>query len=207
MNVKTKKNAGYSIIELLIAMTIMLVLMGIVSTLFARSLGTRDRESRKTDALTSAQAALNVMSHEIANSGFGLTYNGIVAEDSGINQLHFRSNFVNIDLETKSPGEDVTYYYEATTDSIVRYDPNAPTGIPKTSAIISKISKVTFLYFNYSGSNSTPTTTTTPTINTGRVRITISVQLEEVQGQPTGQSVSFTSDVTLRNSNYMLNQY
>ncbi len=204
MNPKTKKNAGYSILELMIAMTIMLGLMGIVSTLFAKSIGTRDRESRKTDALTSAQAALNVMSHEIANSGFGLTYNGIVVADSNSNQLHFRSNFVNGDLQTKSPGEDITYYYEATTDSIVRYDRNSN---PTTSAIINKISQVTFQYFNYAGTNSTPTITSVPTTNTGRVRITISVQLEAVQGQPRGQSVSFTSDVTLRNSNYMLNQY
>ncbi len=70
--VKKKKSSGFSLIELMIAMTITLVLLGLVSTLFARSLGIRSRESRKTDALTSAQAALNVMSREISNSGFGL---------------------------------------------------------------------------------------------------------------------------------------
>ncbi len=204
MKAKNKMNGGFSILELMLAMTIMLVVLGIVTTLFATSLGTRERESRKTDALASAQAALNVMSHEIANSGFGLTYNGIVAGDSSENQLHFRSNFINTDSQTSSPGEDVTYYYESTTDSIVRYDPN---DTPTTSAIINKISNVSFRYFDYAGSNSNPVESNTPSSHTGRIRITITVQLEEIQGQPENQTVQFTSDVTLRNSNYMLNQY
>ncbi len=201
---KEKNNKGFSLIELLIAMTLTLVLLGIVSTLFARSLGMRERESRKADALVSAQAALSVMSHEIANSGYGLTSNGIVVGDSNNSQLHFRTNVVNLNLNTNSPGEDITYYFDGTTESIVRYDPN---DTPTTSAIINKISNVTFRYFDYVGSSSAPTESNNPTNNTGRVRITITVQLEPVQGQPSNQTVTFTSDVTLRNSNYMLNQY
>jgi prepilin-type N-terminal cleavage/methylation domain-containing protein len=204
MKFKNKNNAGFSMLELMIAMTIMLVLLGIVTTLFSKALGTRERESRKTDALTAAQAALNVMSREIANSGFGLTYNGIVTGDSNSERLHFRSNIVNSDLLTNSPGEDITFYFDSDSKSIVRYDPN---GTPKTSAIVNKISDVTFQYFDYFGSNSTPTAGNNPTTHTGRIRITIWVELEEVQGQSTNQSVEFVTDVTLRNSDYMLNQY
>ena len=69
---KRKGQLGFSLMEMMIAMAIMMVLMGIVSTLLSRSLGVRARESQRTDALTSAQAALNVMSREIANSGFGI---------------------------------------------------------------------------------------------------------------------------------------
>jgi prepilin-type N-terminal cleavage/methylation domain-containing protein len=215
---KEKQNAGFSLVELLIAMTVMLVLLGVVSTLFSRAISIRARESRRTDALTSAQAALNVMSREIANSGFGLYANadsklplsGIVIADSNVNKIHFRANLENTkDPVTNtnpisSPGEDITYFFDAVTDSIVRYDPNDP---KPTSVIINRISNVNFDYFNYSGSNSTPTSTTTPTANTGRVRITVTVNLEPVQGQPSNQSVQFSSDVTLRNSSYMLNQY
>jgi prepilin-type N-terminal cleavage/methylation domain-containing protein len=199
-----KDNKGFSLIELIIAMTLTLILLGLVSTLFARSLGTREREGRKADALTAAQAALSVMSREIGNSGYGLTSNGIVWEDSSASQIHFRTNVVNADLSTNSPGEDITYFFDAATESIVRFDPNDS---PTTSAIINRISSVSYQYFDYQGNISTPTESTTPSNNTGRVRITITVQLDEVQGQPTGQTVSFTSDVTLRNSNYMLNQY
>ncbi len=223
---RTNKSAGFSLIELVMAMAIMLVLLGLVSTLFSRALSIRARESRRTDALTSAQAALNVMSREIANSGFGLyvdsitkkPLNGIVIADSNANKIHFRSNLVNIKTsptndDISKPGEDITYFFDSVTDSIVRYDAhavlNTATNIymPQTSVIINRISNVNFDYFNYSGSVSTPTSTTTPTANTGRVRITVTVNLEPVQGQPSNQTVTFTSDVTLRNSSYMLNQY
>jgi len=202
--VKNTNNKGFSLAELMIAMAITLILMGLATTLFAGALGIRSRESRKTDALTSARAALSAISREISNSGYGLTNNGIVTADSGTQKIHFRANLSNEDYTTNSDGEDVTYFFDSTTQSIVRYDPNTT---PKTSVIVNRISNVTFSYFNYTPANSTPTETTTPTTNTGRVRITVNVQLEPVVGQPNNQTVTFTSDVTLRNSTYMLNQY
>ena len=198
------KNKGFSLLELLISMTIVLVMMGVATTLFGGALGTRRREGRKTDALTAARAALNIIAREIGNSGYGLTTNGVVTADSGAQRMHFRANLSNEDYTTDSIGEDITYFYDSATQSIVRYDPN---NSPTTSVVVNRISTVNFQYFDYVGSSSTPTTATTPTNNTGRVRITITVQLEEVQGQPRNQTVTFTSDVTLRNSTYMLNQY
>ncbi len=200
----TKHDKGFSLIELIIAMSITLILMGLATTLFAGALGTRTRESRKTDALTSARAALSAISREISNSGYGLTTNGIVTADSGAQKIHFRANLENEDYTTDGIGEDVTYFFDSATQSIVRYDPN---NTPTTSVVVNRISNVTFSYFDYVGNSSTPTTSTTPTNNTGRVRITVTVRLEEVVGQPRNQTVTFTSDVTLRNSTYMLNQY
>lgn len=210
--------------ELMIAMVVMLVLMGIVSTLLSRSLSVRARERQRTDALTSAQAALNVLSREISNSGFGLAVpgdprianNGIVAADSNSHQIHVRSNFNNVGphpaptgtphtvLSTLDPGEDLTFFYDAATKSIVRYDPN---DTPTTSAIVNKVSNVSFRYFDYVGINSTGVEVTTPTNNTGRVEITVNVDLDPVYGQPNPSNVRFTSQVTLRNSKYMLQQY
>src|SRR5690606_9287593 len=216
---KLKKQAGFSLMELLIAMVVMLMLLGIVSTLLSRSVGVRARESRRTDALTSAQAALNVMSREIANSGYGIfdnsvtriANNGLILADSNANQIHFRANITNtgpqddpIALQTSDPGEDITYFFDPTTDSIVRFDPNDN---PQVSVVVNRISNVTFEYYNYEGSNSTPTVTSVPTLDTGRVRINVTVQMDPVVGQPDNQQVSFTSEVTLRNSNYMLRQY
>ena len=220
--IKKSNERGFSLLELLIAMVMMLILMGIVSMLLSRSLSVRARERSRTDALTSAQAALNVLSREIANSGFGLAIqgdprvasNGIVAADSNGSQIHIRSNFNNVGphaaptnatvLRTLDPGEDITYFYDATTKSILRYDPN---NTPTTSSIVNRISSVSFRYYDYVGTNSTGTLVTTPTINTGRVNITVNVNLDPVYGQPNPSSVIFTSDVTLRNSKYMLQQY
>lgn len=195
---------GFSLLELLIAMTITLLLLGITTSLFSSSMSIRARESAKTDALTSAQAALNVMSREIANAGYGLKDNGIVVADSDSDQLHIRSNWNNADLTTTTAGEDITYYYDPVTQSIVRFDVNAGR---TTSAVVNGISSVNFQYFDYSGSSSNSTLVVTPSDNTGRVRITVTVNLPDVQGQPTGQSVTYTSDVALRNAVYMRNQY
>jgi prepilin-type N-terminal cleavage/methylation domain len=221
MKVKTNNNEkGFSLAELMIAMVIMLVMMGIASALFSRAIGVRARESRKADALTSAQAALNVLSREIANSGFGLgangaSNNGIVLADSNANQIHVRANITNVVPytslpevgATSDPGEDITYFFDATTKSIVRYDAHPPAGFSATSVVVNKISNVTFDYFNYAAGSSTATQTVAPTATTGRVRITVIVTLDPVNGQPSNQTVKFTSDVTLRNASSMLQQY
>lgn len=207
MNTK-RNNLGFTLVEMLIAMTVLLLVLGLVASLFSRSLSIRQRESSRTDALTSAQAALNVISREIANSGYGLINNGIVISDSNQQKFHFLSNIKNTNSITTDSGEDVTYFFDSTTSSILRYDANGNgAGSPQTSIIINRISNVNFLYFDYTGSNSAPTSSFTPTINTGRVRVTITVSLEDVQGQPKNQSVVLTSDVTLRNSDYMLQNY
>lgn len=207
-----KKSQGFSLLELLVATAITLILLGLATTLFARALGTRTRESRKTDALTSARAALNIISREISNSGYGLTNNGVVTADSNAGRMHFRANLTNTNNCVTEDGEDVTYFFDAANQSIVRYvryatTPCGTTYTTATSVVVNRISNVTFSYFDYIGSNSTPTQSTTPTANTGRVRITVTVRLEDVEGQPDNQTVVFTSDVTLRNSPYMLNQY
>lgn len=228
---KFKNDQGFSLIELLIAMVVTLILLGITAGLFSSAMGTRARESRRTDALTSARAAINVISREIANSGYGMAskddtlytpINGIVVADSNSNRIHFRSNVVNANGCTNDRGEDVTYFFDDETNSIVRHErfandpvtnnPCSSTAVAETetSVVVNRISNITFRYFNYAGRNSTPLEpngTATPTANTCRVRITVEVELENVQGQPDDQRITFVSDVTLRNSEYMLNQY
>lgn len=221
-----KGTAGFSLVELLITMTIMLIALSIVSMVMSRAFSVRARESRTSDALSSAQAAISVMSREISNSGFGLynnptdrvADNGIVIADSSANKIRVRSNLANAGgtasspgpstLILNEPGEDVAYFFDNATDSIVRYDPNAlGVGVPQTSVVVNKISNVTFEYYNYAGGTSASTLVTTPTADTGRVRIVVDVVLEPVAGQPDNQRVTFASDVTLRNNNYMLSQY
>lgn len=204
---RSNLQSGFSIIEMIVTMTIMLVIVGTVMTLFSRSLNTKRRESSRTDALTASQAALNVMSREIANSGYGTITNGLMS-DSTADRLHFVSNHVNTNDNLLQPGENVTYYFEPSTQSILRYDANGSgPGTPMTSIIINQISRVDYKYFNYTGSNALPTETNVPTADTGRVRIKLTVNLEDIVGQVKGDKVVLTSDVTLRNSLYMLNNY
>jgi len=205
---KLANSSGFSSIELIIAMVIMLSIMGVVSSLFSKALTTRLRESSRTDALTSAQAALNVISREISNSGYGLTGNGIVLADSDPGKLHFLSNIINTNEIFTDPAENLTFYYDPVTKSILRYDRNGDgAGRPQTSIIVNRISSLSFLYWDYDGTNPPVGPNLTPSINTSRVRVTVGVSLEQVVGQANPQSVTLVSDVTLRNSDFMLRQY
>lgn len=196
---------GFSLIELIFSMVLTLVILGIAVTTFSSALGSRERESSKTDAITSTQAALNIMSREIGNSGYGLNTNGVVVGDSSIKRFHIRSNVVNNDSTTDDPGEDITFYWDSASQSIVRYDANLP-GIIKTSGIINRISDVDFTYYNYDPVTGA-VTEGAASANTGRVKITLKVTLPPVQGQPSGQSVRVISDITLRNNTYLLSKY
>lgn len=199
---KTSRQSGFSLVELIVSAVITLIILGVAVTVFSAALGRRARESSRTDAITSAQAALNIMSREIGNAGYGLSDNGVVT-DSTATMLHIRSNVVNTNSTTTDPGEDVVFYLDGngTNQSVVRHDNN--TG--ETSGIINRISSVSFAYANYT--NTGPATIGAAGPDTGKITITLTVILENVQGQPTNQTVTISSDVTLRNSAYMRGQY
>jgi len=203
----TCTESGFTLIELLVSLLMTLIILGVAVATFSSALGSREREASKVDALASAQAAINVMSREIGNSGYGLTYNGIVLADSDATHLRMRSNVGNNDLQTGASGEDITFFYDSETQSVVRADRN--TGF--ASGVINRVSHVEFDYFNYVSDPTTglPVITegATPTSTTARVNIKLTVELPDVQGQPSNQRVTLNSDITLRNATYMRNQY
>ena len=194
--------SGFSMVELITALTVSLIILGAVVLSFSSAMRTRERQSSRTDAITSTQAAINIVSREISNSGYGLTTNGIVVADSGQKKIHFRSNLFNTDWSTGSAGEDITIFYDATSQSVLRFDAN--TGV--TSGVINRVSDVDFMYYNNSYSGETGPYTT-PSANTTRVNIKLKVLLPNVVSQPASQETVFVSDVTLRNAPYMLSQY
>lgn len=202
--------SGYTMVELMLSLGISLIIFGAAVGAFTGALNGREYQTARTDAIVSAQAAINIMSREIGNSGYGLLNNGIVLADSNATRLHFRTNVDNSDYSTTDPNEDVTFFCDSCDSnggSVVRYD--AANG-GATSGIINKVSRVQFQYWDYNDITHAVTGPfSAPTLNTGRVTITLTVIINTVQGQPTGDSanVTVTSDVTLRNSPYMLNRY
>ena len=117
-----KKNteAGFSLLELVVALVITMALMTAAATLLANALRMRTRENQKSDALADTQRAINIMSREIANTGFNMTNNGIVAADSGLNSIRIRANLNKYDYDPsvtaesraniQDAGEDITYF-------------------------------------------------------------------------------------------------
>lgn len=123
--------SGFSLLELIIGMGVTLVIMGIAMTLVAGAFNIRARENQRSDALLDAQRALNYMSRDIANSGFGLRNNGIVEAESGLSAIRLRANLNAFSGQTTSRftsdvDEDVQYQLIADTDNsyIVRLDIN-----------------------------------------------------------------------------------
>lgn len=201
---------GFSLIELTIAMAIVLVMMAGASRLLMTSLGARTRENQKSDALADAQRALNIMSREIGNSGFGMDYNGLVAPDChpstatdpNTAQIRVRANVNNVDAAIAQPDEDVTFVYQgAPTRAIVRYD--AVTGT--RTVLAGQIDAMQITYINAAGGTST-LATAAAVRQAERIRITIQVKLEATVGQPASQ-VLLTSEIALRNAPAVINHY
>ncbi len=208
---------GFSLIELLLAMTIALTLLGLTSGLLASSFNVRARENQKTDALADTQRALNIMTREIANTGFGLANNGIVAADSNETAIRVRANLNAFDSQTSSNSisdrnEDVKYsLYAAGADSyIVRLDIGTQN---QTTVLANRVDSLRIRYYparvNYTLSGNCDITSTTPEVtqksNTKYIVMSVCVELTArgAPGSPGYQPASrvqLVSDVYLRNA-------
>jgi len=215
-----KTSGGFSLLELLIAMVITMALMTAASTLLAQALRVRSRENQKSDALADAQRAINIMSREIANTGFNMMGNGIVAADSGATSLRIRSNLNRYDTSATTlsrdsivdENEDIKYFINEAdqTRYLARYDPN---GNGKT-VLANRIDRMTIHYYDQKVTYTAPpggydiTNVSAAPVspeNAKYIVISIAVTLDPV-GQPGAPgyqppySVLLCSDVTLRNT-------
>jgi Tfp pilus assembly protein PilW len=85
--------------------------MGVATVLLSSSFRVRARENQRSAAIADAQRALNIMSREIANAGYGLSSNGIVGGgDSGAASIRVRSD-LDLSGATDGLGEDVKYQF------------------------------------------------------------------------------------------------
>jgi Tfp pilus assembly protein PilW len=209
--------AGFSLIELLLAMTITLTILGLTTGLLASSFNVRARENQKTDALADTQRALNIMTREMANAGFGLSNNGIVAADSNETAIRVRANLNAFDGYTSSNSisdrnEDVKYsLYSAGSDSyIVRLDIGTQN---QTTVLANRVDSLKIRYYpakiNYTlGSNcdiSTASSEVTLKSDTKYIVISVCVELTArgtpgSSGYQPASRVQLVSDVYLRNA-------
>lgn len=219
---ESKREEGFSLIELIIAMSITLVIAGIASTLLGTSFRLRAREDTRSDAVADAQRALNIVSREVANSGFGLIDNGIVPGDTGVSSIRFRANLnaytrdsagnpVSGSGTISEADEDIKYmmYNDDATNRhyLVRYDVILGTGNPRngTTVLANRIDNFDLSFFDSAGNVLNVSADPNAVISAWRVRITVAVTLpaEGTFGSPGYQppsSIQLVSDVVLRNA-------
>ena len=215
-------SGGFSLLELLIAMVITMALMTAASTLLANALRIRSRENQKSDALADTQRALNIMSREIANAGFNMTGNGLVAADSSLNEIRVRANLNRYDYDpsvtddsrnnVEDAGEDITYFINTADNTmyLARHDEYG-TG---STVLANRIDSMNIHYFDQKVTYTAPpagqdiTGASAAEVNPANAKyivIAVSVTLDAIgsPNQPGYQppySVLLCSDVALRNS-------
>ncbi len=196
IEISDANEAGFSLFELLIAMTITLAVMVAASTLLASSLRTRTRENLRSEALAAAQRSLSIMSREIGNSGYGLTDNGIIAADSSASSIRVRAN-LNNDTDVDDIDEDVRFVYQSANKEIVRYDDS--TAASQRSVLGTNITSLSITYLNTTG-------TAVAIGSAERISIEVLVTLPAGPEQPAGE-VRLVSQVALRNAPTTLQQF
>ena len=223
MNTKLHSQRGFSLIELIIAMSVTIVIATIAATLVAQSFRMRAREDARSDAIADAQRALNIVTREIANSGFGLMDNGIVPQDSGTASIRFRANLnaYTVDdfgIPVQGAGlvddrdEDIKYVMynddAANRHYLVRYDAVVGKKLGQregTTVLANRLDSFELKYFDSSGAELNVTANPDAVRNTWKVRLKVGVILP-AQGQPGSPGyqpetvMQLESDAVLRNA-------
>jgi type II secretory pathway pseudopilin PulG len=222
MNTKLQSQRGFSLIELIIAMSVTIVIATIAATLVAQSFRMRAREDARSDAIADAHRALNIVAREIANSGFGLVDNGIVPGDTGSGSIRFRANLnaytrdgagnaVSGSGSVSDRDEDIKYtmYNDdaANRHYLVRYDAilGAVNQREGTTVLANRLDSFQLQYFNSTGTELNVTADPSAVITAWKVRITVGVILP-AEGQPNSpgyqpqSTLNLVSDVVLRNA-------
>lgn len=222
MDQKTRKgDGGFSLLELIIAMSLTIVMLGIAATALTTGFRIREREESVTDAVADAQRALNIMSREIANSGFNLSTNGIVPGDSDSTSIRVRSNLNKYDTtageanrnDVIDPGEDLKYFVNVAnnTEYLVRHD-EFSTGI-KTTVLANRMDSLRLHYFaqkvTYGTADCDITGASAGEVTPDNARYVVvalcvripAAGVPNTAGYQPASNVLLVSDVTLRNSN------
>jgi type II secretory pathway pseudopilin PulG len=166
MNTQRANNqAGFSLLELILAMGITITIMGLSSTLLASGFRMRSREDRKSDAIADVQRALNIITREIGNAGLkvpsglsAVASNGIVTDDSDSSSVRIVSNLNGIpdpangyaeDSDVDDADEDLKFLMYVDADLgqryIVRYERN---GTNQTTVLANRIDSLVFRYYD-----------------------------------------------------------
>lgn len=184
--------AGMSLVEMLITMTILAVVCVVVTTIFINSSRLQSRTARRAEVQMSSRQGLSLLTTELRQAGadpfdppIGLV--GLVTANA--TQIRIRAD-LNGDgaLQTTEPSEDVTYSYDGTAKTITR-NPGAGAAV-----LVPNVTGLTFTYYNAAGTALTPLPLSAA--NAALVR-TVGVSITSQDRD--SKSITLTTRIALRN--------
>jgi len=183
------KNSGFTMVELLAAILISgIVIAGLYSVFISQQVAFSAQE-QITEMVQNVRAAMDLMTREVRLAGYknsAVTFDGIATAQAS--RIRILAD-LNGDGDTLDDQEDITYFYDASTQQILRNSVSLP--------VADHITNLSFIYTLVDG------TTTSSPANLGEIRkvnITITARTAH-QGLGTGgyRTITLTSDVTPRN--------
>jgi len=173
MNYYYKNNErGFSLVELLIAMTIGLIILTALSSTFLMQRKIYDVQEQVAEMVQNARAAMDMMSREIRMGGYDPTDAGFDGITYDAHQLQIQANIdddediINAD-GSYDENENITYtYYDE--NSAYPYQIKRKTGNGNFVSFAENIEAFTFNYLDSSGN----ATTTTSDIRQIKITIT-----------------------------------
>ena len=203
---RTNSSAGFSLLELMVALGVTMVIMVAAARMLAMSLTVRTRENQRTEAIADVQRALQLMTREIGNAGLGLTSNGIICDDPDetvFGEIRVRSNlnaFSEGTPDTSDTDEDVVYSLitDATVTPAQRLISRQDVNTGQISQLANRVDSLQFEFLKSDG-----TAAATPG-EAAKIRMTVTVTLPAVGTRGTGgyqppSRMQLVSEATLRN--------
>jgi len=185
---------GFSLIELMAAITISAIVLGAITATFISQIRSYDAQEQINGMQQAARAAMVMITREVRMAGYNtnttLTFDGITYDTT---QIRVQAN-LNGDADTGDADEDIIYAYDPVDDVITR-----ETG-GSTNTLVENIEDFTFPYLNESGGAAT----TSGEIQQIQVTITARTAKIDPNYTPNGgyRTYTLTSLITPRNLAY-----
>jgi type IV pilus assembly protein PilW len=141
-----RNSAGFTLVELLVSLTIFAVVTGVLTTVLVSANRTHRQTTHRAEIQAASRQALSLLTAELAQAGADprippVGIPGIVAADSA--SLRVRAD-LNADgtIQTTEPSEDITYTYNAGAGTLLR---NPGSG---AAVVLQNVTGMRFTYFD-----------------------------------------------------------
>lgn len=120
--VRLRGHQGLTLVEMMMAMLIFGIVMGVVTNVFFTTNGLYSRTSQRAAQQMGSRAALTVMTEELRRAGADPEATGLVGlVRANTDTIRVRAEINDVaGIQTAEPSEDVTYFFDGFTNAIMR---------------------------------------------------------------------------------------